>query len=129
MGQRILMFMAANNVTNQAQFAEGVLGISRQRFQNWLYVDMRDVEAKPLLRCAEVLSTNAEFLLGQTDDPRPLRHLGLRESQLLDAFRVMSEQDQDRLLKVAADWVDQAPAPASIAAPFRASHLDARVKR
>lgn len=102
MGERLLVFMMANNVQNQAQFAEGVLGISRQRFQNWLYVEMRDVEAKPLLRCAEVLSTNPEYLLGLTDDPRPLRHLTLRESQLLDAYDERqgprsAAQERDRL--------------------------------
>jgi transcriptional regulator with XRE-family HTH domain len=119
MGQRILDFMRANNVTNKAQFAEGVLGISKQRFQQWLYVEIRDVSAAPLLRCADVLGTNPEYLLGATDDPRPLRQIGLREAQLLDAFRVMDEKDQDRLLKQATDWVTESGQPASALAPFR----------
>lgn len=119
MGRRILAFMVANNITNRAQFAEGVLGISKQRFHHWLYRESSDVEAKPILRCAEVLGTNPEYLLGMTDDPRPLRYLGHRESELLMAYRSMSEKDQDRLLKVAADWVQETLTPASAAAPFR----------
>jgi hypothetical protein len=119
MGQRILDFMTANNVTNQAQFAEGLLGISRQRFQNWLYVDMRDVEATPLLRCADALGTNPEYLLGITDDPRVTAALDYREAQLVDAYRELSATDQDRLLKLAADWVGEAASAPSAAAPFR----------
>lgn len=119
MGERITAFMVANNVTNRAQFAEGVLGISKQRFQNWLYVEMRDVEAKPILKCAEVLGTNPEYLLGLTDDPRPLRYLEDGEAELLMAYRSMSDQDRDRLRKVAADWVHETATPASTAAPFR----------
>lgn len=119
MGERILMFMAANNITNRAQFAEGVLGISKQRFHKWLFTEMGDVESRPLLRCAEALSTNPDFLLGDSDDPRPTMALELREFQLIEAFRTMKESDQDRLLQTAAAWVLEAPSVPSAAAPFR----------
>lgn len=121
MGERILLFMKANNITNNAQFAEGVLGISRQTFHAWLYKEMNPdkISAKPLLLCAEALSTNAEYLLGISDDPRSEHHLSYREAQLVDAFRVLSEKDQDRLLRTAADWVGDAAQVPSTAAPFR----------
>lgn len=119
MGERIMAFMAANNITNRAQFAEGVLGISKQRFYKWLFVPLSDVEAKPLLRCAEILGTNPEYLLGVSDDPRPGLSLSLREYQLVEAYRVLSATDRDRLLQTAAAWVGEATAPASVAAPFR----------
>ncbi len=120
MGQRIVDLLKVNNIQNRAAFAEGVLGISRQRFHKWLYGEMRDVEAKPLLKCADALGTNPEYLLGLTDDLRP-QHSALddQETQLVDAFRSMSRQDQERLLKNAADWSDESTAPATSGAPFR----------
>lgn len=119
MGERIGAFMVANNITNRAQFAEGVLGISKQRFQNWLYVEMRDVEAKPILKCAEALGTNPEYLLGLTDDPRPLRYLEDDEAELLMAYRSLDDKDKGRLRKSAADWLQETSTAASTAAPFR----------
>lgn len=113
------MFMAANSITNRAQFAEGVLGISKQRFHKWLYRQHGDVEARPLLRCAEALGTNPDYLLGDSDDPRPSMALELREAQLVEAFRVMKESDRDRLLQTAAAWVSEAPSAPSTSAPFR----------
>lgn len=119
MGSRIIALMTANNVSNRASFAEGVLGISRQRFHKWLYTTMRDVEAQPILRCADALSTNAEYLLGISDDPRPAFALEYREAQLLQAFRTMSETDQDRILQTASAWVGATITPATASAPFR----------
>lgn len=118
MGRRILAFMTANNVSNRAQFAEGVLGISRQRFHAWLFRPIEAVEAKPLLVCAEALGTNAEYLLGVSDDPRPEYALDYREAQLVDAYRVLSDKDKERLLKNAADWVGETEGPRSVGAPF-----------
>lgn len=119
MGERIIMFMQANGLSNRAQFAEQVLGISRQRFHRWLTKPLGDVEARPLLRCAEVLNTNPEYLLGDTDDPRPGMALELREFQLVEAYRVLSETDQDRLLDTAAAWVGETDSAPSTSAPFR----------
>jgi hypothetical protein len=119
MGERILMYMAANGYSNRAHFAEHMLGISKQRFHKWLYEEMRDVEARPLVHCAELLNTNPDFLLGDSDDPRPAMALELREFQLVEAFRTLSEKDQDRLLQTASAWVLEAPSPASTSAPFR----------
>lgn len=114
--------MAANHITNKAQFAEGVLGISRQTFQAWLYkeINPEKVSAKPLLLCAEALGTNAEYLLGVTDDPRVEHSLSYREAQLVEAFRVLSDKDRDRLLRMATEWVGESVQQASTAAPFRA---------
>lgn len=119
MGERILLFMTANQITNRAQFAEGVLGISKQRFHKWLFVEMGDVEAKPLLTCAEALNTNPEYLLGVSDDPRPGMPLEMREYQLVEAFRVLSETNQDLLLQTAATWVGESAQAPSTSAPFR----------
>jgi hypothetical protein len=119
MGERIVMFMKANGLTNRSQFAEGTLGISRQRFHRWLYVELGDVEARPLIRCAEVLTTNPDYLLGDSDDPRPAMALEAREFELVQAYRVLSEVDQDRLLQTAAAWVGQAESAPSTSAPFR----------
>lgn len=121
MGARILTFMQANGIENRAQFAEGVLGISRQRFHGWLYnkIDPALIPAKPLLLCAEALGTNAEYLLGLTDDPRVETSLDHLEAQLVQAFRDMPEPDRDRLLSIAASWVGASGAKATTAAPFR----------
>jgi hypothetical protein len=121
MGARILAFMHANGIDNRAQFAEGVLGVSRQRFHGWLYnkIDPALIPAKPLLLCAEALGTNAEYLLGLTDDPRVETSLDHLEAQLIQAFRDMPEPDRDRLLSIAASWVNQSPTPATASAPFR----------
>lgn len=129
MGRRIRTLMTANNITNQAQFAEGVLGISRQRFHAWLHKELRDVEAKPILRCAEALSTNAEYLLCISDDPRPTHAVSYREAQLIEAFRVLSETDQDRLLKNATDWIGQTESARTSAAPFRHRPLETIIER
>jgi hypothetical protein len=57
MGRRILGFMGAYRITNHADFAENVLGISRQRFHAWLYkkIDPENIAAQPILKCAEAL--------------------------------------------------------------------------
>lgn len=107
MGERILLLMAESRLTNHSQFSENVLGISRQRFHAWLYKPLRDVEARPLLRCAEVLGTNPDYLLGDSDDRRPAKALDLREHKLVEAYRVLSETDQQRLLQTAAAWIGE----------------------
>lgn len=119
MGERILQFFAPNGITNKAHFAENVLGISRQLFHAWLYKPLADVSAKPLLRCADVLHTNADYLIGESDDPRPALALEYREFQLVEAYRVLKEADQDRLLATAAAWVTDAESAPSTSAPFR----------
>jgi hypothetical protein len=124
MGSRIMMYMTANGYSNRAHFAEQMLGISKQRFHKWLYVEMRDVEARPLIRCADLLNTNPDFLLGDTDDPRPGMSLEMREYQLVEAFRTLTEKDQDRLLQTAAAWVLEAPAAPSASAPFRIAKVE-----
>lgn len=118
------MFMTANNVTNHADFAERTLGISRQTFHAWLFkpINPKNVGAVPILRCAELLGTNAEYLLCVHDDPRPEMALEMREFELLQSFRVLGETDQDALLKTIAAWVGRAEAAPSVAAPFRAKH-------
>jgi hypothetical protein len=121
MGARILDFMKVNGIRNRAQFAEGVLGISRQRFHGWLYNEMDPalLPAKPILLCAEALTTNAEYLLGISDDPRVETPLTYPEAQLVQAFRDLSETDRERLLSIAADWVGQSKDKATASAPFR----------
>ena len=66
------------------------------------------------------MGTSPEFLLGITDDPRPEYALEYPEAQLVDAYRVLTPADQERLLTIAADWVSQAGQNRSTAAPFRA---------
>lgn len=120
MGARILTFMTANNLKNLSHFSEQVLGISRQRLHAWLYKPLSDVEARPLLKCADALGTSPDYLLGDSDDPRPLMALEMREFQLVQAFQVLAEADQDRLLQTAAAWAGTAASAPSTAAPFRA---------
>lgn len=110
--------MANGIEPNYSQFAEGVLGISRQRFHAWLYKELKDVEAKPLQKCVEALNTNANYLLGLTDDPRPEFALQYREAQLVEAFRVLSATDQEKLLKNANDWVAMSDSARSVSAPY-----------
>lgn len=124
MGERILELMGMFQIKNRAEFAEQVIGISRQRFQNWLYVEMRDVEAKPLLLLAEVLGTNPEYILGVSDDPRVQAALTWEEARLVEAFRDMNDTDKDRILKQAADWVGQSSKPPSNSAPFRHAPIE-----
>lgn len=122
MGRRILGFMGAYQITNHADFAENVLGISRQRFHAWLYkpISPENVAAQPILKCAEALGTNAEYLLCITDDPRAETSLTYMESQLVQAFRDLADDtDRERLLAIAADWVARASSPPSSSAPFR----------
>lgn len=122
MGRRILALMKANGISSWAPFAEQVLGISRQRFYSWIYKEMdpANVAAQPILRCAEMLGTNAEYLLGMSDDPRPESALTYEEAQLVQAFRDFShEGDRERLLSIAADWVAKSGRAPSASAPFR----------
>jgi hypothetical protein len=121
MGRRILGFMGAYRITNHADFAENVLGISRQRFHAWLYkkIDPENIAAQPILKCAEALGTNAEFLLCITDDPRAETSLTYQEHVLVQAFRDLSnDNDRERLLSIAAGWVAQATTTPSTSAPF-----------
>lgn len=122
MGQRILDFMRANGITNRASFAENVLGISRQSFHAWLYtpINPEKVAARPLLMCAEALSTNPEYLLCISDDPTTRLALTLEEAHLVQAYRSLSPTDRLRLMKNAADWIAESPMMPSTAAPFRA---------
>lgn len=122
MGRRILAFMTANQLENKAHFAEKVLGISRQTFHAWLYreMDAGKIAARPILQCADALSTNPEYLLCITNDPRPAAALAVDEDRLLDAFRTMDDSDRDKLLSIAADWsARSANGGKSAAAPFR----------
>lgn len=118
MGRRILDFMKANGSPTSAEVAE-TIGLTPERFDEWLYTEVSDIEAAPLLRAADALSTNAEYLLGIADDPRPLRHLHWREMQLMDAFRDLSPEQQDLLLMTATAWHNQAATAPSASAPFR----------
>jgi transcriptional regulator with XRE-family HTH domain len=120
MGERIIAFMVANNVVNHDEFAEGILGISVQQFKSWLYEAQETVDAKPLLRCADALNTNAEYLLGESDDPRPQRALEWPEHQLLQAFRDLNPDQQELLLTTATAWHLQLKTP-STAHPFLAA--------
>lgn len=118
MGGRILEFMTANNLTDRDEFAHA-LGITRERFNAWLYRDIKDVEVRPLLRCADALTTNAEYLIGDSDDPRPVAALDWREHQLLTTFRDLPKEKQDLLLQTASAWHVQGDATPTTNAPFR----------
>lgn len=120
MGQRILTLMSANGIKNRAQFAEA-LGISRQRFHGWLYnkMDRDAIPATPVLRCADLLGTNPEYILGIHDDLRVETSLTSQEAVLLQAFRDLGVVDQERLLAIAADWVSASSEVATSSAPFR----------
>lgn len=121
MGKRIIAFMTANNFRNRSHFAEGVIGISKQRFHQWLYkpMDPSNVGARPILLCAEALGTNAEYLLCLSDDPRAEASLTYEEAQLVQAYRDLPPDDQAKLLAIAADWVARAATKPSTSAPFR----------
>lgn len=127
MGARIIGLMKVNGLENFSQFAEQVLGISRQRFHAWLYKDLRGVEAKPLVRCAEALHTSPNYLMGLTHDPAPETALEGRERELIEAFRSLLPADQAKLLKIANDWVETSPLPPSAAAPFRKAGGEKRI--
>lgn len=85
MGRRINQFLVTNNVQNVARFAEGTVGISKQVFNAWLRkpMDPTKVAAGPILLLAEALGTNAEYLMGIVDDPRPPNDLSMEESTLV----------------------------------------------
>lgn len=114
--------MRANGIENSAEFAEATVKISKQTFHAWVYksINPENIAAAPMIRCARALGTNPDYLMLLSDDPRPEYALSSRESQLVEAFRVLEEKDQDRLLRAAADWVNESPSPPSALAPFRA---------
>lgn len=105
MGERILAFMSANYITDLAEFAEGVVGVPRATLESWIF-DALDPEAlpvKPILLCAEALGTNAEYLTGMSDDPRPWTTLTYDENVLLQSFRdIKDPRVRDRVLRRAA---------------------------
>jgi hypothetical protein len=122
MGRRILELMAFYQIKNHAQFAEGVLGVSRQLFHAWLYNPMNPdkIGAKPVLLCAEALGTNAEYLLCISDDPRPETSLSIEEAQMVQAMRDLADPAEiDKLLTIAADWVSRSGKAKTAADPFR----------
>lgn len=125
MGDRILTHMQALGYDNHAHFAEQMVGVSRQTFHAWLYkdIDPEKVAAAPILRCAELLSTNAEYLLCVIDDFRPETALTIDEAHLIQAYRSLTEQDRARLMKNAADWLAESSTAPSAAAPFRIAPL------
>lgn len=116
-GERIITFLTANNVLDRREFAEGVLGVTVDELNRWIYTPDAEPPLRPLLRMADVLSTNAEYLLGESDDPRPGMVLDFREFQLVQAFRELSPAQQDLLLKTASAWHQETGGTA--AAPFR----------
>ncbi len=118
MGERIVDLMKIHGLNDRDSFAAAI-GLTSERFSSWLFVDQRSVEARPLLRCADALSTNPEYLLGDSDDIRAQDSLGWREHQLVSAFRELSEEQQDLLLKTASAWHQQAQTAPSAAGPFR----------
>jgi transcriptional regulator with XRE-family HTH domain len=120
MGRRILTLMQANYITGKAELARRI-GVSRQTFQAWLYnpINAENVAALPLLKCADVLNSDPRFILGESDDPRPRMALSYQEMTLVQAYRDLSEKDQERLLKNAADWQSESQRAPSQASPFR----------
>lgn len=121
MGFRILAFMKANAIRDKADFAEGLLGITRDDFDSWIYgpTTPETVPAKPVLLCAEAFTTNAQYLLCMSDDPRMENALTYDEGVLLQAFRDIGDPDErDDLVQAALERVPHGRALPSAASPF-----------
>lgn len=125
MGERILAFMQANYITDMQEFAEGVLGIPHEEFMAWIYdpdVSPESLPVRPVLLCAEALSTNAEYLTCMTDDPRPGVALTYDEYVLLTAYNDVGDKAvRERMITSALEIAEQYPRPgakATTRSPF-----------
>jgi transcriptional regulator with XRE-family HTH domain len=117
MGENILTFAKANGKTVD-ELAE-TLGMSVEHLETWIYYEVELVDARLLIRMAELLGTNPEYLLGDTDDARVQHFIDIREAQLLNAFRDLPETQRELLMKTVTAWHEQLETEPTTSSPFR----------
>lgn len=119
-GERLLAFMSANYITDVKEFAEGLLGVPYDVFLGWIYgsVDPEEIPAKPMLLCAEILGTSAEYLTCLSNDPRRGHELTYDESVIIQAFRDASRPGRQKLLRDALEIAGTGSARPQPGSPF-----------
>lgn len=100
LGQRIV-FLRQKNDISQRELAEKIMVTTAMlsKYENDINIPKSDI----LSRIADILNTNADYLLGRTDIYYPTSEsfslLDNSESELIDIFRQLSVDNKARILE------------------------------